>query len=273
MTRRGRGPAFEAEYWDTVVAEWHAGSAQQLWRAHSDAVNVGLCRRWWPRTEVKRMLKTDLFDEACGDGLFAFLSSRVPAVYGIDRSIEVARLARARLGAARITTADVRRLPFADGSFELIVSNSTLDHFERREEITTSLLEINRVLTPDGRLILTLDNPANPAVALRNSLPFWLTNGLGLVPYFVGATCGPWRGARVLAEAGFNQVAVTAVTHCPRVLAVAAAAICQRIGSVSAQRRFLRLLLAFERLEQLPSRYQTGYYVALLASKAGKRSA
>jgi ubiquinone/menaquinone biosynthesis C-methylase UbiE len=219
------------------------------------------------------MLKTDLFDEACGDGLFGFLSSRVSTVHGIDRSIEVARVARTRLGANQITNADVRSLPFADGSFELVVSNSTLDHFERREEITKSLLEINRVLTPGGHLILTLDNLANPAVALRNGLPFWLTNGLGLVPYFVGATCGPWRGARMLAEAGFNKVTVTAVTHCPRVLAVAASAICQRIGSVATQRRFLRLLLAFERLEQWPSRYQTGYYVALLANKAGRQSA
>jgi len=273
MTLRGPRPAFEAEYWDAVITEWHAGGLQQLWRAHSDAVNVGLCRRWWPHTEVNRMLKTDLFDEACGEGLFAFLSARVPAVVGIDRSVEVSRVARARLGAARIAAADVRRLPFADGSFELVVSNSTLDHFERHEEIAKSLQEINRVLTPDGRLILTLDNPANPVVALRNSLPFWLTNGVGLVPYFVGATCGPWRAARMLAEAGFNRIAVTAVTHCPRVLAVAAAAVCQRIGSVGAQRRFLRLLTAFEHLERWPSRYQTGHYVALLAEKTGKRSA
>jgi ubiquinone/menaquinone biosynthesis C-methylase UbiE len=273
MTLRTEGSAFEAEYWDTVITEWRAGGAQRLWRAHSDAINVDLCRRWWPRKEVNRMLKTDLFDEACAEGLFPFLSATVPAVYGIDCSIEVAHVARARLGAAPITAADVRRLPFADGSFELVVSNSTLDHFERREEIEKSLREIHRVVTTDGRLILTLDNPANPLVALRNSLPFWLTNRLSLVPYFVGATCGPWRGARMLADAGFSALAVTAVVHCPRVLAVAACAVCQRIGGVKAQRRLLRLLMAFEHLERWPSRYQTGHYVAILAQKAGRRPA
>jgi SAM-dependent methyltransferase len=273
MTLRGRGPAFGAEHWDSVVADWRAGGKHQLWRAHSDAVNIGLCQRWWPRTQVNRTLKTDLFDEACASGLVPFLSARVPGVYGIDRSAEIARVARARLGATQITIADVRHLPFADGSFELVVSNSTLDHFERHAEIAKSLQEINRVLTPDGRLILTLDNPGNPVVALRNSLPFWITNGLGLVPYFVGVTCGPRRGARMLANAGFDRIAVTAVTHCPRVLAVAAAGVCQRIGGVEAQHRFLRVLMAFERLERWPSRYQTGHYVAMLAQKAHKRTA
>ena len=273
MTLRRPGPVFESEYWDTVVAGWRAGGGQWLWRAHSDAVNLELCRRWWPSTQVTRMLKTDLFDEACAEGLIPFLSARVPAVYAIDGSVEVVRMAQARLGPAQIMAADVRRLPFADGSFELVISNSTLDHFERRDQIAMSLEEINRVMTLGGRLILTLDNAANPLVALRNSLPFWLTNGLGLVPYFVGATCGPWRAARMLANAGFTPFTITAVTHCPRVLAVAAAAVCQRIGNVAAERRLLRLLMAFERLERWPSRYQTGHYVAILAQKAPRRPA
>jgi SAM-dependent methyltransferase len=245
---------------------------QSLWRAHSDAVNLRLCERWWPEARVARVLKTDLFDEVSGEGLYPLLKARVPAASAIDRSLGVARLARRRLGTALATAADVRRLPFAGGTFDLVVSNSTLDHFDRRQEIVDSLGEIHRVMTAGGRLILTLDNAANPIVALRNVLPFWLTRGLGLVPYFVGATCGPRLAARMLAAAGFDLIALTAITHCPRVMAVAVASVYQRSASAGGRRRFLRLLMSFERLERWPSRYRTGHYVALLAQKAGARS-
>ena len=75
--------------------------------------------------------------------------------------------------------ADVRCLPFVDGVFDLVVSNSTLDHFETSREIERAVAEIHRVLAPRGLFILTLDNPANPAVALRNALPFALLHQVG----------------------------------------------------------------------------------------------
>ena len=78
-------------------------------------------------------------------------------------------------------------LPTGD-TFDLVVSNSTLDHFARADDITIALREIQQVLKPGGRLILTLDNPSNPVVRLRNALPFAALNQMGLVPYFVGAT-------------------------------------------------------------------------------------
>jgi SAM-dependent methyltransferase len=272
MTVVRRGASMHAGYWETVIAEWRGAGRQPLWRAHSDAVNQRLCDRWWPATRVGRLLKTDLFDEVSAEGLLPSLRARTRIACSIDRSIGVTRLARTRLGSSPATAADVRRLPFAAGAFDLVISNSTLDHFDRRAEIADSLREIHRVMAPEARLILTLDNAANPIVAVRNLLPFWLINGLGLVPYYVGVTCGPWRAAKMLTDAGFAIDAVTAVTHCPRVLAVAAAALCARLGSAAAHRRFLRLLMAFEKLEHWTSRYQTGYYVAFLARKAGAPS-
>jgi SAM-dependent methyltransferase len=203
-----------AEYWDAVVSGAPAGS-QPLWRTHSDAVNIALCRRWWPASPVSRLLKTDLFDEVHGGGLTPFLRERAGTVQGIDCSPEVVRRAARRATGLRTAVADVRRLPFADGAFDLVVSNSTLDHFERREDIAVSLHEIRRVLAPGGHLILTLDNLANPVVALRNALPFRLTHAMRLVPYFVGATCGPWQGARLVADAGLRILDATAVMHCP----------------------------------------------------------
>jgi SAM-dependent methyltransferase len=161
----------------------------------------------------------------------------------------------------------VRRLPFADGTFDVIVSNSTLDHFQTFDDITVSLRELHRVLQHRGELLLSLENPANVVVALRNALPFRPLNRLNIVPYYVGATYGPRRLRRILRRLGFEVRDVTAVMHCPRVIAVVIARILERHGAPETQRRFLHLLIAFESLERWPTRFLSGYFVAVKAIK------
>ena len=123
------------------------------------------------------------------------------------------------------------------------------------------------MLRPGGQLLLTLDNPANPVVALRGVLPFRLLNRLGLVPYYVGATLGPRRLGRILSQVGLDVGEITAVMHCPRVLAVAMAGLLEKRASAKTQRCFLRLLIAFEHLASWPTRFLTGHFVAVRASK------
>jgi SAM-dependent methyltransferase len=212
------------------------------------------------------LLKTDLFDEALTPGLYPLLATRADVV-GADVAVSTARAARSRHARLRAVGADVRSLPFASGTFDVVVSISTLDHFGSMADILASLCELHRVLRPGGQLLLTLDNLANPLVALRNALPFGLLNALGIVPYRVGTTCGPRRLRRAVRESGFEVLDVAAVLHCPRVLAVAGAALFNRFASSRAQREYVHWLLPFERLGNLPSRFLTGYYTAVVARK------
>jgi ubiquinone/menaquinone biosynthesis C-methylase UbiE len=266
MSRPAHTPNSRSKYWDTIAETWNPSAIQGLWRAHSDATNIALLHRWWP-DPVTRVLKTDLFDEAVGNGLVPFLLSRTSSVHAVDLSAEMARLAHRTIRRATATVADVRHLPFGDSTFDLVVSNSTLDHFERVAEIASSLRELHRVLAPGGRLIVTLDNLANPVVAIRNALPFPLIRRLGLTPYFVGATCDREDGSRMLAEAGFLVLNTTAVMHCPRILGIIAAGICDRFAGNRLKRSFLRAAGVFEALERWPTSYRTGYFVAFLAEK------
>lgn len=248
-------------YWDGVARE-AAHAAPPLWRRQADEATSLLLDRWLPERPLGRVLKTDLYDESCTAGLVPVLGPRARFLLGIDVSPVVARTARARTPVVA-AVADARALPFRAASFNAVVSNSTLDHFARPEEIARALRELERVLVPDGILILSLDNPLHPLVGLRNRLAR-LWRHLGVVPYEIGATHGP-RGLRAALEAsGFVVLEMAAVHHFPRLLLVAA----ERLLA----RRFTATVLGAarrsERLGSWPTRFVTGQYVAALARPA-----
>lgn len=255
------------EDWDAVVAEWAANPRFRLWRRHSDAVNTRLLRRWLTDGGVRRLLKTDLFDEAVAEGLYPVLAAAAEEVLGIDVSAGAAAAAGRRHRGLRAQAADVRGLPFDDASIDLVVSISTLDHFDTREDIDRALRELSRVLRPGGQLILTLDNLAQPLIWLRSVLPQRLMMRLGLVPYAVGKTLRPRQLHASCRAAGLEVRTMTAVLHCPRAVAVALTRVLESRASRRAQDRFLSALGGFERLERWPTRYLTGHFTAIRARK------
>lgn len=241
---------------------------QSLWRTHSDAVNNTLLTRWWPKGQFENLLKTDLFDEAVSDGLSPLLNTRAKRVFYIDASFEVHQMAKRRHPPLRTIGADVRYLPFANDTFDGIVSNSTLDHFESPDDLVASLKELYRVLQPGAQMILTLDNLANPVIFLRNGLPFRLLQQLKIVPYYVGVTLGPHRLQHLLEEIGFKVLEVDAIMHCPRVLVVALARWMEKFTPPEIRRGFLRFLMVFESLSHWPTRFLTGHFIATKAMKS-----
>ena len=104
------------------------------------------------------MLKTDLFEEAHGTGLLHVFSGQGRTLIGIEISHRVARRAVSRNPASGGICGDTLRLPFRRHSFHLVISTSTLDHFQKRSDIQSALQEIHRILEPGGNLFLTLDN-------------------------------------------------------------------------------------------------------------------
>jgi len=261
-------PAEPSAYWDRIVATWSTPAGPRLWRSYSDLVNARLLGEWLPTERLKRVLKTDCFDEATGDsGIFLRLRALSDRVVGIDISPRALSEARARNPDLRTVGSDVSRLPFADATFDVVVSNSTLDHLDTLAEIGAALGELRRVLHPGGRLILTLDNRCNPVIALRSVLPqSWLTR-LHLVPYRVGANCGPEHLASLARVAGLEIEHVGSIMHCPRLPAVVAANLFDRLARAKLKTRFVRALLSWERLERWPTRFYTGYFVSLIATR------
>jgi SAM-dependent methyltransferase len=265
------------EPWAEMAPVWLDGAPVGLWRRHADAMNVALAERWLPGP-LGELLKTDLFDEAVAEGLLPSLRERAARVVGVDVEPEILGAAATRLPGVEVVAADVRRLPFDDAAFDTVLSNSTLDHFPHPREIHVALRELARVLRPGGRLLVTLDNPANPVIAVSKVLPrasvnrLWSRLGgrtakIGLAPYVVGATLSPARLRRALLAAGLRPVASDTLVHAPRAVAVVVGSRLERAASRSAQDRFVDLLGAFERLRGTPVGHVTAHFHAVLAVK------
>ena len=262
--RRGKQ---RAGSWNEYASGWLEGRRQQLWRGHSDAVNGRLISAWLPPGRSKRLLKTDLFDEAVTQGLHKLLESRADVVIGLDVSTRVLAAAARRHRGIVCMAADVRSLPIEDESIDAIVSLSTLDHFETLGGLEEALAELLRILVPGGTLVLTLDNLTNPVIAVRNALPYKLTHSVGLVPYPIGKTQGPTRIHRLVEEAGFDVEDCTAIMHAPRILAVPVLGILARLTRGVLPTFVSRALLGFERLRSVPTRFITGHFIAIRAVK------
>jgi SAM-dependent methyltransferase len=254
-------------YWDRIVDGWNQRGDDAVWRAHSDNVNARLLDRWLPERGLGKVLKTDLFDEAVAEGLYPTLQQRSRNVAGIDASPKVARAAQVRHPRMGGLAADVLHLPFADGHFDAVISISTLDHFDSLDKIPEALKELYRVLAPGGKLVVTLDNGSNPAVALRNRLPYKLLRTFGLVPYEMGVTCTANRFFDLMRTAGFQIEDRAFLLHVPRLPAVVASRVVERIGSAGLRAGFLRILAAGEIIRGWPTRSLTGYFVAAMAVK------
>ena len=157
------------------------------------------------------VLKTDLWDEVKNTRILQWVRGQGATVFGIDISEPIVQQARAAFpdGSLRAAVADVRRLPFRDGSFDAVYSMGTIEHFRDPE---TALGEIHRVLRPGGRAVVGVPNRWDPF--LRPLLAAAL-QALGRYGYGYERSFSRRTFRRMLEAAGFEVVAETAILFVP----------------------------------------------------------
>ena len=198
------------------------------------------------------LLKTDLFDEASGPhhAWQDIPEGWVPL--GIDVDPSIAHAARQRLVSEVRTpwcvVADIRKLPLRSACLAGALSLSTLDHLESGDEIQAAIRELARVLRPDGRLLITLDNPLDLEVALRSRLPSVIVRRLHADTFRLGTTVGSRRGSRMLALSGFGILQQSFVEHAPRYVTIRLA---RRLASAGSRRMDPLMVAAMHVLEGL----------------------
>ncbi|MFA5089763.1 MAG: class I SAM-dependent methyltransferase [Candidatus Omnitrophota bacterium] len=171
-TRSGEGEALGGIYWDDVAEKAGLLYADNPFFKYKKREILRLVNSWGQGLLDKRILKTDLYEESLGfDDILFDLARNNDNVFGIDISPKIVAMAEKRAKALniklRLLEQDVKKIDFQDESFDLIISNSTLDHFPG---IRDALSELHRVLKKRGVLILTLHNKSNLILYLLCSI-------------------------------------------------------------------------------------------------------
>lgn len=101
-----------------------------------------------------------VLDAACGEGYGShLLAAKAAEVNGIDVSFEAIAHAQSRYSAPNLEfiEADCCKTPFADSSFDCIISFETLEHLQDQQAL---LSEFRRILKPTGFLIISTPDKA-----------------------------------------------------------------------------------------------------------------
>jgi cyclopropane fatty-acyl-phospholipid synthase-like methyltransferase len=111
-----------------------------------DRFDMRFARTMWVYDNVRA--GSTVLDLGCGAGMLALLKRKHVILTGVDVSNECALAAR-RNGYDTSLTAKLTDLPFADASFDYVVSLDVLGHvgFEEKDKV---LAEVRRVLRPGG---------------------------------------------------------------------------------------------------------------------------
>ena len=162
LDRRTGATARYRHFWTDVGTRFpDLGGARSTAQYLDD--EMWLFRRFLSPLHGRRILKTDLWDEAKNTRILCWAAAAGASVFGVDISPTIVMRARRQFANRNLSlkgqVADIRSLPFPDASFDAVYSMGTIEHFA---ETDTALEEIFRVLTPGGVAIIGVPNRCDP---------------------------------------------------------------------------------------------------------------
>lgn len=200
----------ERAFWNTVGTTFPTlkGAASTAYYFECERT---VWRQFFPDLHGRRMLKTDLWNEAKNTEILRWGAEQGVRPVGIDIAFDVVKSAAEVLAAHRpgCVVCDVRSLPFKAGSFDLIYSMGTIEHFP---EYAVAVREMLRVLKTNGCAMIGVPNKLDPF--LRPALVYLLQR-LGLYSYGVEKSFTPGGLRRLLEAEGFRVTAQSGVLFMP----------------------------------------------------------
>lgn len=199
--------------WPELIAEWEIGAEEVAYINHQQGTHCARCG-----TQVRGLALADAIRAWMKDGrtLRAALADprhRAMVVGDMNGCAGVSESFAALPAYRRLDFPDfdMRSLPFADGSFDLVFHSDTLEHVP---DPLAALRECLRVLKPEGRLCFTAPVIVARLSRSREGLPPSYHGAPGTKPedYLVESEFGAdlWC---LLAQAGGRAIEIHTVDH------------------------------------------------------------
>lgn len=191
-------------------------------RQHFDALAEDLGSVWWGSITKAGQLRLDergnlairygglipgkvVLEPGAGNAEFTKrLAVSGATIIGVEispKQVEIANNRLVEFPNAKVVVGDINKLDFPDGTFDAIVGNAVLHHFD----LTTALPEMLRVLKPGGSFFFTEPNMLNPQIAIEKNIKFIgsaLQNSPDETAFF------RWQIYSILKRNGFNYIKV-----------------------------------------------------------------
>ena len=215
-----------------------------------------------PELKGKRILKSDLWDEAKNTDILRWTAEQGALPFGVDIAGPMVHQARQSLAGhdPGLSVADCRELPFCDGCMDLVYSMGTIEHFK---EYRQALKEMHRVLKPGGKAIIGVPNLLDPfgRPAMVALLRIFDLYGYGMEKAFSAG-----QFSRLLKAAGFEVLAYSGILFMPGWLRMLDLWCHTKRPELT--RYTGRLVKPFARLYQgVPALRRHGYLLALVVEK------
>jgi SAM-dependent methyltransferase len=195
-------PGPHRSFFDLWSFFYDAPLVQRLtYRPEHDAVLRGL----------RRVPHDRVLDIGCGTGLLASrISDELPGskIVGCDFSRGMLSQAAQNGRIAALVQASALSLPFAEGSFDAVVTTEAFHWFPDQGQ---ALTELHRVLVPKGRIFVSLINPPFEAMARAGRRLSQLAGEPARWPTRAGM-------CRLMEEAGFSVESQRLVLRLPATL-------------------------------------------------------
>ena len=200
----------ERSFWQNVGTTFPSlkGAASTAYYLECERL---LFEEFFPDLRERSLFKTDLWDEAKNSEILLWAAEQGARPAGIDIAFDVVRQSARLLAAHRpqFVVSDIRAVPFASGTFDLVYSMGTIEHFHETE---VAIAEIFRILKGGGRAIIGVPNKLDPF--LRPAMVA-LLNRFGWYAYGMEKSYTRRHLACLLEAAGFRVVGHSGILFMP----------------------------------------------------------
>jgi SAM-dependent methyltransferase len=210
----------DRSFWEDTGEEFPAFCEASSTRYYFDCERF-LFEEYFPDLQGKRILKTDLWDEAKNSRILRWAATRGAEVFGLDISSPILRgaLCAFQEGEAtlnpRFILSDVRSIGLASNSFDYLYIMGTVEH---SPEYKLAIEECFRVLRPGGRAIIGVPNKLDPF--LRPAFVSLLSK-FGYYGYGYELSFSAPSFNRILRQVGFKIIDNSGILFMPGLLRMA----------------------------------------------------